>query len=857
MALLIWGWGTFNRRNITAIRGGCEHCGKTGMLRSYDASRFFSLYFVPLIPTGNRHVIQECPSCKMGSSMSLSEWNRLRRDELEPAIASFVKQPQDRDAAIKAIEASMLLGSADDLRDVADALIEHHVADSELMARVGAACSALCLDQESRAAFDAALQEKDDPAIRTAYACELMQQRRPDLAQPQVDAALAASQDQTGGLLAMLAGSYVAASNPDEAQRTVDRIEQDFPDASKAVLNETRRVRAAIKRLAGRSTSAPPRDTAPDMPKPEGLIRRFAPAMVLPGLVLAVLAVLLAIGLSQKPQHVYLVNGLPVAYDVEVDGKTYSIPANGKRKIDARYGEINVDPVPGGLAVEPIDGEITANPIWRVFDPPTVVINPDRTALLYWESSQYAKRKQDAGPSEFLVHVGEPVYHFYGLDYRFTPLPEQITVEGDRKPWRQTVELLDDFTPWSAFMMLSSETSADHAIAYAKHRLRLEPENSEAVHLGATVLPTAEAMSELAALLDRRPVLVEVHRIYQNMAEVNEPQRDLEAEYAALLDVEPQNADLLYLAGRIESEPAEATALFERGMAAPTPSGYAFHGRAYQQMVRGDFTGAWGLCQRAQELLPVEDHPALASLGDSVRFAGADRPGLLADLQRQIDEEPLNGFPVDRAIHLLHAMDRPVDARAMDREYLARLAADETVEQADVAYWATQFAAAHAIAAGDLPGYAAIAEQDAVDERMPIDLAMALGEWHEAADRLRDTELGTAQDWLLIYAGATQADLPSLAAEAMEEARTRLAAGRSEDRALAAWCGGDPIPRDVASRLVGDSAELAKVYVALAALEPGRANEFNGMARRHNYDPWFGYLAVRRLTEPGPTTASR
>ncbi|MEO0587384.1 MAG: hypothetical protein AAF078_07080, partial [Planctomycetota bacterium] len=265
-----------------------------------------------------------------------------------------------------------------------------------------------------------------------------------------------------------------------------------------------------------------------------------------------------------------------------------------------------------------------------------------------------------------------------------------------------------------------------------------------------------------------------------------------------------------------------------------------------------DFTGAWKLCQQAIELAPIEDHPVLGKFGDDPRFAGADRPGLLTDLRERIAEDPLDTYTVEDTIRLLHVMDDPAEAWRVGRAYLDALEQDEFTEQETLDYWNNRIAAVHAVAAHNVDAYARVAEREPDDVLMAVDAALAQGRWADAADQLREGDLGfgSRHMWLLVYAGAARSGDTELADTARAEAAVWFNQSNSTDRELATWLEGADIPSDASSRLHGDPNDLAIVHTALAALDPDREIKFISMARRMNFKPGPGYLAVRRICNP-------
>ncbi|MBN1900592.1 hypothetical protein JW926_04615 [Candidatus Sumerlaeota bacterium] len=56
MPYRINGIGTwrYGKRNIHQYQGKCSHCMREGLLSSYDATLYFTFFFIPLIPLGRK-----------------------------------------------------------------------------------------------------------------------------------------------------------------------------------------------------------------------------------------------------------------------------------------------------------------------------------------------------------------------------------------------------------------------------------------------------------------------------------------------------------------------------------------------------------------------------------------------------------------------------------------------------------------------------------------------------------------------------------------------------------------------------------------------------------------------------------
>ena len=163
--MIIYGMGYFNRRNQSLIRSGCPQCGTYGYMRSYDSTRFATLYFIPVLPLGSQKVMAECPKCKQALGMSARKWRKLRNRELKTETDAFLAAPQDRQKAEAALALCVHLQSRPELRRIAPAIEEHHAADADLQAMLAGAYSYLCMDVEAGNAYLRALQLDSTPEI--------------------------------------------------------------------------------------------------------------------------------------------------------------------------------------------------------------------------------------------------------------------------------------------------------------------------------------------------------------------------------------------------------------------------------------------------------------------------------------------------------------------------------------------------------------------------------------------------------------------------------------------------------------------------------------------------------------------
>jgi hypothetical protein len=71
--IIIWGSSHFGKHDHSRLIDNCQMCGARVRLESYTARKFFTLYYIPLIPTGHERVIRFCGACKQYRSVQMKQ----------------------------------------------------------------------------------------------------------------------------------------------------------------------------------------------------------------------------------------------------------------------------------------------------------------------------------------------------------------------------------------------------------------------------------------------------------------------------------------------------------------------------------------------------------------------------------------------------------------------------------------------------------------------------------------------------------------------------------------------------------------------------------------------------------------
>lgn len=177
--MIIYGTGMFNRRDHSLVRATCPSCGRSGYQKSYTCSRFFTVYWIPVIPLGRFKVTTECPHCGNALGMPYRKWEGLRKADLTAAVATYERSPSDEAAANAALGIIASLQSRPSLLRVGPVVRSHFGRNAPMMARLADAYSYLCMDKQADETFLHAISLSDDPELAKQANAHLEQQSLP------------------------------------------------------------------------------------------------------------------------------------------------------------------------------------------------------------------------------------------------------------------------------------------------------------------------------------------------------------------------------------------------------------------------------------------------------------------------------------------------------------------------------------------------------------------------------------------------------------------------------------------------------------------------------------------------------
>jgi tetratricopeptide (TPR) repeat protein len=230
------------------------------------------------------------------------------------------------------------------------------------------------------------------------------------------------------------------------------------------------------------------------------------------------------------------------------------------------------------------------------------VLDPTRSAVVVWEEVVYANNPRDQR-SDYRIHAGEPICAFDRIDYKFEEFPHQIRVKSSsRKVVKHRIGLLN--LPPLQLLLGSADTLRGQArLDYVEAHLATTAERTMLLGFywatSAGENEVARCRDFLKKSLADRPVDVEWHKTYQDAAIASGRHAALGAEYDAMLATDGENADLLYLRGRIEPYGADSAKFLEAALKNAPDHAYTWAEKAERLSSAGKFDEARPAIERA------------------------------------------------------------------------------------------------------------------------------------------------------------------------------------------------------------------------------------------------------------------
>jgi tetratricopeptide (TPR) repeat protein len=376
----------------------------------------------------------------------------------------------------------------------------------------------------------------------------------------------------------------------------------------------------------------------------------------------------------RRHRTLYLVNATSADVTVAVHSssldRTVHLPATkaplpqarpSLQKITLPEGSYHISEA-GGSGVG-FDMEVRTSYWSRWSGDPIWLINVQGAALLVETTATY--RDDSPRPIQTL-HFGREHEVLEAVSNPFTELPESIRMKSNES---RTLTQLDfaRTEPYAWMQKLSMDRRWSEAMDLAEWTLRRSPSEevlAEYMEIATNRKESNRAERFLRTGLAHRPVSITWHRAYQNFHRKAAEEPALIAEYDALLNADPENADLLYLRGRLDSP---GRAWFERALKIDPLHPYASFALGFNNLASADFAAARPLLARG-----VEGIPGSGQFAEAL-WACRQALGEMGAMEKET-RESLKGATVDmratiHLIDLLALQGRNAEAREIVSDF--------------------------------------------------------------------------------------------------------------------------------------------------------------------------------------------
>ena len=281
----------------------------------------------------------------------------------------------------------------------------------------------------------------------------------------------------------------------------------------------------------------------------------------------------------QFDQPMHLISGLDRPYVVFIDGTGYDLPRSGEpMTIRLDYGTHTIRMDGPGLPPEWEAERTITLERERLFlsRPETVVINPDRLALLTRETAWYGDlddlEKEYAESDLSRLLPAQLLHQHADIHFPFEAFPEEVELDGTRAGVKEEprhrlgVAALELTPPHLLYVRMAHDNGVEHADRWAARRVEMlravsdqavaghpedDPHRIEAAALLRAMSPAAR-LAVLESALDDPDTPLAWHEIAQDTVRFDSTDPDALARLAARYDApDAARADALYLAARM------------------------------------------------------------------------------------------------------------------------------------------------------------------------------------------------------------------------------------------------------------------------------------------------------------------
>lgn len=752
----------YGKKNEHVREGICEFCNKPSTLKTYDTTKFFVFLYIPVLPLGEKKIIDECSVCRKHRVIKLSEWERMKKEAGEELYNSWIQEPGNVEKAKKLFESIVFYRDVELLKSLEQDIQNYCMNDPQILKFWGETHLFLNQFDEAERAFKASLLIKEDVGVKEELAETLAKNLKPDEAKSYLTHIFDYPDESKLYYIFLLIESYQFIGEHDNALEVINKIEEVYPDIAnniefKRYKKRTQRHYNSNKRIKGNLIS-PIQDR-----KKEGssnisfILPKVMPLIFITGMILIYTLISYFAGLSRT---VYVINGLNTSYSIEVNGEKIKLLPMSTEKIKVPEGTTKVNIVESDIIEGEFEFEINT-PFWkRPFIRKLRILNPDKVAVLLREETiyvvdDYRGELPEYDESWYEYYTGRYFYELEPVNFLFEEFPETLELSS-KKEKKTRLALMEDFLSLSSYMYVLGSVDHEDALSHIESKLVYNPDNERSLQLLSYYQDEDKYLDFLRSKLDERPVLVNLHICYQDYMESNHPSYNLKEEYTRYLENEKDNNELYYLLSRIEENFQERLSLLERSIEGDNPSAFGYYILGYINFGMGNFEKAYDYVKKAVDIR--EGQESFNYVMEEIMLSLKMYDDLMERNKVLQGREPYNGSLVLGEVVLhMHKGDVAAAEEAVSN-YLERI---KDSDSETIRLWDSYLKGVIAYCSGDVHTYASILENMGDDNSvMAFEHAFINGDYDRAADIAINDELGSYY-LLLLHLAETDAEKAS------------------------------------------------------------------------------------------------
>jgi tetratricopeptide (TPR) repeat protein len=646
------------KKNLERNFGVCDQCHYHGELLSYDTRLWFVFLFIPIIPLSRKRILDYCPKCTAHRAVPYSEWYQAGEEVITESEKEFTDNPNNSEAAIKYHSALDCWGKNEEAANLTEQMNRHFKHDFDVQMYLGSWFEQKGDSKRADECFEKALRiDPNNPDAKRAVAIGYIVNDEIEKAEELLAYMKKPGKDQDLGTLFMLGNAYQQKGLHDQALSIFKIICRDFPDTARKDKNFRKSVSKSEKMCPAQQTILPPPP--------------FNWAKVIIPVAIVALATIIFQTNSylKKHRHLYVVNGLPVKTSIKLPGKqAINISPNSiNRSIRISEGEFKVTITkPGGS--ETLEVAVRDN-IWnRFFGDNAFVINIDGGAIIMKAECIYTDKAKATGKNRYQLYIMPQFMKFRGIDYAFEEFPKTVELSSSNSEKIKTQLSVLKIKPARALSSLEKDLKISELLSYAEAHLSVASSEQLLDQYQLLLIKHKQAsrgLKFLKARLGKRPVDMDWHRCYQNLAETMH--KNLIPEYDRLLKQNPKSSALLYLRGRIDNDNRKALKYYDRAIAIDVNNKFPQFAKVFALANMGELKKAARLGSELIKKFP--DSSKMFNFNFCLQLASGNYKSIKKEAEIKLQKKPLDWQAVVDLVSVETALNQQKQARQVIKNY--------------------------------------------------------------------------------------------------------------------------------------------------------------------------------------------